>query len=98
MDDQQATPNAKPLMTVLGHFDHYSFRARLQPAFLTLLPLVVGALAWAEPGAKWFTLLGSLLSTAGLTFFLANFARNRGKAIEPALWKSWGGAPTTLLL
>jgi hypothetical protein len=85
-------------MMVLGYFDHYSFRARLQPAFLALLPLIIGALAWTEPGAKWFTLLGSLLSTAGLTFFLANFARNRGKAIEPELWKSWGGAPTTQLL
>ena len=29
-------------MTNLKLFDHYSFRARLQPALLTLLPLAVG--------------------------------------------------------
>lgn len=85
-------------MTDVKLFDHYSFRARLQPAFLTLVPLVIGVLAWAQPGAKWVTALWSLLGAAGFTFFLANIARNRGKSIEPELWKSWGGAPTTQLL
>lgn len=85
-------------MSMLHLFDHYSFRARLQPAFLALVPLAVGAFACAHPGAKWATALWSLLGSAGFTFFLANVARNRGKALESALWKSWGGAPTTLAL
>jgi hypothetical protein len=79
-------------------FDHYSFRARLQPAFLALVPLGLAAFAWAQPGAKWMTAIWSLLGSAGFTFFLANAARNRGKKIEPELWRSWGGTPTTQLL
>lgn len=85
-------------MTDIKLFDHYSFRARLQPAFLALVPLAVGVIAWAQPGAKWVTALWSLLGAAGFTFFLSNVARNRGKSIEPKLWESWGGAPTTQLL
>jgi hypothetical protein len=81
-----------------NYFDHYSFRARLQPAFLALMPLAIGAIAWAQPGTKWVTSLWSLLAAAGFTFFLANVARNRGKSIEPKLWQSWGGAPTTQFL
>src|SRR2546421_5900613 len=79
-------------------FDYYSFRARLQPAFLTLLPIAIAAFAWAQPGAKWLTAIWSLLGAAGFTFFLANVSRNRGKHIEPKLWKSCGGTPTTQLL
>ena len=82
----------------MSYFDHYSFRARLQPAFLALVPIAVGVVAWAQPGAKWVTALWSLLGAAGFTFFLANVARNRGKSIEPRLWESWGGTPTTQLL
>jgi hypothetical protein len=79
-------------------FDHYNFRARLQPAFLSLVPLAIAAYAWARPDAKWITALWSLLGSAGFTFFLANVARNHGKRIEAELWQSWGGKPTTLLL
>ena len=79
-------------------FDHYSFRARLQPALLTLLPVAVGVFAWTGPGVKWQSALWTLFGTAGGTYFLAILARNFGKQIEPALWLSWGGAPTTQLL
>jgi hypothetical protein len=85
-------------MTNLKLFDHYSFRARLQPALLTLLPLAVGVFAWTGPGVKWQPALWSLFGTAGGTYFLTIFARHYGKQIEPSLWLSWGGAPTTQLL
>jgi len=44
------------------------------------------------------TAIWGLLLSAGFTLFLANVARNWGKTIEPKLWDSWGGAPTTQLL
>ena len=84
--------------TINQLFDHYALRARLQPAFLTLVPLAIAASAWAQPGAKWMTAIWSLLGTAGFTFFLSTVARNRGKRIEAELWKSWGGTPTTQFL
>jgi hypothetical protein len=79
-------------------FDHYSFRARLQPALLTLLPGAIGVFAWTGPGVKWESALWTLFGTAGGTFFLAILARNLGKQIEPGLWQSWGGSPTTQYL
>ncbi len=85
-------------MTDLALFGYYSFRARLQPAFLALVPIAVSVLAWTKPGALWPSVLWSLLGSAGGSFLLANTARNLGKSIEPELWRSWGGAPTTQLL
>ncbi len=79
-------------------FDYYSLRARVQPALLTLLPAAIGVFAWTGPGVKWQSALWTLFSTAGGTFFLAILARNFGKRIEPGLWQSWGGAPTTQFL
>ncbi len=85
-------------MTNWKIFDHYSFRARLQPALLTLLPAAIGIFAWTGPGVKWQSALWTLFGTAGGTYFLAILARNFGKKIEPGLWQSWGGVPTTQLL
>jgi hypothetical protein len=33
-----------------------------------------------------------------IVYFLGNFARARGEAIEPELWKRWGGPPSTRML
>lgn len=85
-------------MTNLGVFDHYSLRARLQPALLTLLPAAIGVIAWTGTGVKWQSALWALFGTAGGTYFLAICARNIGKQIEPKLWESWGGAPSTQML
>lgn len=81
-----------------GLLDHYAWRARLQPALVTLLPLAAAAFACVQPAVGWIPALWSFLGTTGFTYFLATTARNRGKAIEPALWRFWGGAPTTQLL
>lgn len=85
-------------MNNLNLFDHYSFRARLQPALLTLLPAAIGIFAWAGVGVKGLSLLWTFFGTAGGTYFLAILARYFGVRIETDLWRSWGGAPTTQLL
>ena len=85
-------------MTNLKIFDHYSLRARLQPALLVLLPAAIGVFAWTGPGVQWQSALWTLFGTAGGTYFLAILARNFGSKIEMGLWQSWGGAPTTQLL
>src|SRR6266851_8468034 len=85
-------------MTNWRLFDHYSLRARLQPALLTLLPAALGVIAWTGPSRPWMSALWTLFGTAGGTYFLAILARNQGKQLEPGLWRSWGGTPTTLLL
>jgi hypothetical protein len=85
-------------MTNVNLFDHYSFRARLQPALLTLLPAAIGLFAWTGPDMNCQTVLWTLFGSAGGTYFLAIVARNSGKRIESDLWQDWGGAPTTQLL
>lgn len=85
-------------MTNFNLFDHYSLRARLQPALVALLPTAIGVFAWTGPGVRWVSALWTLLGTAGVTYFLAILARNQGKQLEPELWSSWGGTPTTQLL
>lgn len=85
-------------MSSLALFDHYSFRARLQPALVTLLPLALGVFAWIGTGQKWASAGWTLFGTAGGTYLLAMLARNQGKQLEPGLWQSWGGAPTTQCL
>jgi len=42
--------------------------------------------------------VGGGLLVAALPPVLAHTARNLGKRLEPELWKSWGGKPTTRLL
>lgn len=79
-------------------FDSYTFRARLQPALFTLLPLAVAVLAWTEVKRPWMALLWTVCGTAGATYFFSAVVRSCGKQAEKKLWASWGGAPTTQLL
>lgn len=76
-------------------FDYYSLRARLCPALLALFPGALGVFAWTGVGPHWESAIWTTFGTIGGTFFLAVLARNSGKGVEPDLWKSWGGPPTT---
>ena len=79
-------------------FDPYTFRARIQPALILVLP--AGFLMFALlPGHPFFvTAFFTLLGAAGGTAVIAQLGRERGRKKEPDLWKSWGGPPTTRLL
>ncbi len=79
-------------------FDAYTFKARVIPALIVLLPF---GLALASLFPKKFVgwdVLVWLLSNAGLAFFLEQFARDLGKRKELKLFSDWGGKPTSLLL
>jgi hypothetical protein len=86
------------MMANLNLFDRYCLQARLFPALLALLPGAVGVFAWTGPADKGLLWLWTVIVTAGGTYLLAALARSPGKHLEPELWKSWGGAPTTQLL
>lgn len=85
-------------MRGLNLFDHYSLRARLQPALLTLLPGAVGLFSLSGSILKWQSALWTLFGTVGGTFFLGILARNAGKRLEIKLWQDWHGCPTTQYL
>ena len=79
-------------------FDLYTFRARIQPALIVVLP--VGFLMFALlPNHPFFvTAFFTLLGAVGGTAIVAQVGREQGRKKEPDLWQSWGGPPTTRLL
>jgi hypothetical protein len=79
-------------------FDRYDWNARLRPALFTLLPALLLPAIWF--GQVW-TVYGSLLTlltTCGLTYFLARLARYRGRALEKRLVSQRGGQASLLFL
>lgn len=83
-------------MTTNLTLDAYSFRARLQPGFLAVLPGVVNAyLLW---DIRAVTAIWPLVVTAGGTFFVANLTRGRGIRVQNKLIQQWDGLPTTRAL
>jgi hypothetical protein len=78
--------------------DPYERAARLYPALLALLPLLVVMATTAVIGKPLATQLGALLSACGVTYLLGNVSRMLGKAQENRLFQAWGGTPTTQML
>lgn len=78
-------------------FDAYGRQARLYPALIAILPVVAIVLMLFPSlmtGSMGAALVG-LAATCGLVYFLADFARGRGKQVETKLLRDWGGWPTT---
>lgn len=79
-------------------FDSYARKARLYPAFLALMPIFAVMAAYTN----WLELefkhaIWAAIAAAAL-FFLADFTRQRGKAVEKKLIKDWGVFPSVSLL
>jgi hypothetical protein len=77
--------------------DAYSIKARWSPVFLAVLPPLILCFALV-PGLPAWNKLWPLLGAAGVVILVDQLGRDRGKRLEPALWASWGGAPTTAAL
>ena len=81
-------------------FDSYNRHARLYPALLTVSPVLAIGLAWF-PALFQQSVGGAIVGIAGacgVMYLLSDFARSRGKSIEPQLLDEWGGWPTTIWL
>lgn len=79
-------------------FDHYSYQARVAPAFLSLFPLfLLMSIRFPQLHTVVVGLFG-LAMACGVLTLVAHYARSRGKALEGSLTKKWGGRPTTLFL
>ncbi len=75
-------------------FDGYSRRARIAPAFIATLPVTLVCMVLIPSLARWNKLW--LLATAsGMMILIDQLVRDKGRAIQPALWREWGGPPTT---
>ena len=78
--------------------DQYERAARLYPALLALLPLLIVLLTTSVLGKPLVTQLVAVFSACGATYLLANVSRMLGKAQENKLFQAWGGIPTTQML
>lgn len=78
--------------------DPYERKARLYPALVALLPVVVVVALYTD----WLSLDVSnavyVAIIAGVLFWLAGKARDAGKAVEKRLVMQWGSMPSVTLL
>ncbi|TNM67626.1 hypothetical protein FHN55_09270 [Streptomyces sp. NP160] len=85
-------------------FDSYSRRARLYPALLVVLPLLMyllpqlPGLTTAKGQPAWVGLMWPVLVTAGVPFLLVTLVRSRGKATQHRLLADWDGFSSTRAL
>jgi len=78
--------------------DSYDLKAMLAPGLILALPLLVDAVYAAPNLSGWLLFAAGGTCSLALIYGFARFARARGNAIEPELWRQWGGQPATRLL
>jgi hypothetical protein len=81
-----------------GWFDSYSLRAQWAPVLTVVGPAIFATYAILPDLVTLKGAAGGTILVAGLPPVLAQTARDFGKALEPGLWASWGGKPTTRML
>lgn len=78
--------------------DSYDLKARYTPALIVSLPVL--SMLWTCFYSEIETIskiVGGIVSAA-ILYFIAMVIRALGKRIEPNLWESWGGAPSTQIV
>ena len=78
--------------------DRYSRNARLYPALLVILPVVVCSVLLTKVELSWINAMYAGLATVGGTYLLAQLARDPGKRREKQLFAKWGGMPSVKML
>lgn len=76
----------------------YKLNARVYPALIALLPLLLVGAYLSVDFQNWYAFVGSIGLIAVLQFLLGELGRDRGKKIEEQLWNDWGGTPSTQIL
>lgn len=78
--------------------DPYERPARLYPALLAILPLLVLIMLLYGPKATALTGAVTVAVSCGGLYLTTNLCRELGKRLEKQLYRSWGGKPSTQLL
>lgn len=78
--------------------DRYTWRARIAPVYLTSLPAILTIAATLPDGLNLPLAGASAVVFVPLSYFAGQVAADFGKRLEPRLWHSWGGPPTTRFL
>lgn len=78
--------------------DRYNREARLAPALLIALPAALALFAGFPTLRTVGPALVALLGFCGGIVWLSHLARDRGKVLEPKLFRGWNGMPSTAML
>jgi len=78
--------------------DPYKYRARVKPALLLVLPVVIYVMAFFEAARSLGGVLSTFLVSFGVIAFAASQMSSKGNKLQDKLFKTWGGAPTTMVL
>ena len=78
--------------------DPYSRRARFQPVIWSVFPILVVAVLLIPEFQGFWNRVGWLLICGGGSTLLTQLGRDRGKALEPVLYRLWGGKPSVAML
>ncbi|MGE5568714.1 MAG: hypothetical protein ACM3S5_06720 [Rhodospirillales bacterium] len=78
--------------------DSYERRARLYPALMIVMPIVMTVVAIVQVRLSALQLLATTLAACGGTFLLSQLARDAGKNREKSLFERWGGMPSVAIL
>ncbi|MFC1514491.1 hypothetical protein ACFL5X_01145 [Candidatus Omnitrophota bacterium] len=87
-------------MLMLNAFDSYERVARLYPSLIVSIPVIItcSAISTLFDASSVLKIgVNSPIVTATLVL-LSNIVRHFGREIEPKLWNSWGGPPSTRFL
>jgi hypothetical protein len=76
--------------------DAYDRRARIAPVVLVAAPLLPFAVAALIQLPGWHKLWAAAWPV--IPILVEELGRDRGRRLQPELWRGWGGAPTTVQL
>lgn len=77
----------------------YELRARVAPAIIVMLPLVITFISFLsllqEPPTWLAQIIFSGVISLVLVYLLSFFVRHNGRKVENEIWESWDGPPST---
>ena len=79
-------------------FDPYSWRARICPVYLAVVPIAMTIAALMPRGLQLPLGGAAFLLLAPVAFFASQIVADYGRHLQSRLWLGWGGPPTTRFL
>ncbi len=78
--------------------DSYDLKARYAPGLIISIPVLITFWACFYPEFEKLSKLWGGILSAVIIYALSVLVRSFGKKIEPKLWDSWGGMPSTIIV
>lgn len=78
--------------------DTFTFLTRVQPVLIVIAPLLIIGILFSFEFEKYIHILTSVGLYTVMSFLVAEIGRDSGVRKQDALWRSWGGPYSTILL